>query len=71
MTRKLEELLNLPEHKDTLKSVEKEIKAQVNAVAKKEEIEHTMREFDKISQALPPVEGLGRSEEHTSELQSH
>jgi hypothetical protein len=29
-------------------------------VAKKEEIENTMREFDKISQALPQVEGLGQ-----------
>ena len=61
MTKKLEELLNLPEHQQTLKSVEKEIKAQVTAVAQKEEIEHTMREFDKVSQALPPVDGLGHT----------
>lgn len=59
MTKKLEDLLNLPEHKDKIKSVEKEIKVQAAAVAKKEEIENTMREFDKISQALPQVEGLG------------
>jgi hypothetical protein len=59
MTKKLEELLNLPEHKETVKAVEKEIKAQATVVAKQEEIEHTMREFDKISQALPPVDGLG------------
>lgn len=61
MTKKLEELLNLPEHQETIKSVEKEIKAQVTAVAKKEEIELTMREFDKVSQALPPVDGLGHT----------
>ncbi len=61
MTKKLEELLNLPEHKETLKTVEKEIKAQATAVAKVEEVEQTMREFDKISQALPPVDGLGHT----------
>ena len=61
MTKKLEELLNLPDHQETLKSVEKEIKAQATAVAKKEEIEQTMREFDKVSQALPPVDGLGHT----------
>ena len=43
------------------KEVEKEIKVQATAVAKKEEIEITMREFDKISQALPPVDGLGQA----------
>lgn len=61
MTKKLEELLNLPEHQETIKSVEKEIKAQSTVVARAEEIEQTMREFDKVSQALPPVEGLGHT----------
>jgi hypothetical protein len=61
MTKKLEELLNLPEHQETLKTVEKEIKAQATVVAKTEEIEQTMREFDKVSQALPPVDGLGHT----------
>lgn len=61
MTRKLEELLNLPEYENEIKTVEKEIKNQAKAVAKKEEIESTMREFDKISQALPPVDGLGQA----------
>lgn len=61
MTKKLEELLNLPDHQEALKSVEKEIKAQASVVAKAEEIEQTMREFDKVSQALPPVDGLGHT----------
>lgn len=59
MTKKLEELLNLPEHKETIKEVEKEIKAQATAIATQEEIERTMQEFDKVSAALPPVDGLG------------
>jgi len=61
MTKKLEELLNLPDYQEAVKGVEKEIKAQATVVAKAEEIEQTMREFDKVSQALPPVDGLGQT----------
>jgi len=61
MSKKLEELLNLPEHKETMKQVEKEIKAASKQIAKQEEIEHTLREFDKVDIALPTVEGLGYS----------
>jgi hypothetical protein len=61
MTKKLEELLNLPEHKDTIKEVEKEIKSQQTSLYRKEEIEATMREFDKVSAALPAVDGLGHA----------
>jgi hypothetical protein len=59
MSKKLEELLNLPEHKEEMKSIEKEIKAASKEMAKQEEIEHALRQFDKISFALPVVEGLG------------
>ena len=59
MTKKLEELLNLPEHKESVKELEKEIKSQTRAIAKQEEIEHTLRDFDKIAFALPAVDGLG------------
>ena len=59
MSNKLEELLNLPEHRETMKEVEKEIKAASRELAKQEEIEHTLREFDKVNLALPTVEGLG------------
>lgn len=54
MTKKLEELLNLPENQDTTEN-----KAPV---AVKDEIEETFRdmaEFDKIAAALPSVKGLG------------
>ena len=55
MTKKLEELLNLPESKKIVKEEEKK--------AKKAEVAQpflrSMEEFDKISSALPQVKGLG------------
>lgn len=55
MTKKLEELLNLPESKKIVKQEEK--------AAKKAEVAQPflrdMSEFDKISAALPAVKGLG------------
>jgi hypothetical protein len=59
MTKKLEELLNLPEHKETVKEIEKDIKTQAKALASQEEMERTLKDFDKISFSLPMVEGLG------------
>jgi hypothetical protein len=59
MSNKLEELLNLPEHREAMKEVEKEIKAASKELVKQEEIEQTLREFDKVNLALPTVEGLG------------
>jgi len=60
MTKKLEELLNLPENQED---------ASVPPPAVKEDIEETFRdiaEFDKIAAALPSVKGLG--EKADSEL---
>ena len=60
MTKKLEDLLGLPDSKEMIKNAEKQEKEQ-----KKYEIEEqdkTMRdiaEFDKITAALPQVKGLG------------
>jgi hypothetical protein len=55
MTRKLEEILNLPESKKIVKQEEKEkTKAEVAAPFIRD-----MNEFDKISAALPQVKGLG------------
>lgn len=55
MTKKLEEILNLPESKKIIKDEEKK--------AKKAEVAQpflrSMDEFDKISAALPKVTGLG------------
>jgi hypothetical protein len=59
MSKRLEEILNLPEHKENVKEIEKEIRAQTREVAKQEEIEKTLKDFDKIAFALPTVEGLG------------
>jgi hypothetical protein len=59
MTKKLEELLNLPEHKDSAKEIQKEIKAKSKQLSKQEDIEYTLKDFDKIAFALPAVDGLG------------
>jgi hypothetical protein len=59
MSKRLEEILNLPEHKENVKEIEKEIRAQTREVAKQQEIEKTLKDFDKIAFALPTVEGLG------------
>ena len=53
MTKKLEELLNLPESK---KIVKKEEKAEITDTAP---LLRDIAEFDKISAALPQVKGLG------------
>jgi len=55
MTKKLEELLNLPESKKIVREEEKkQAKAEVAAPFLRD-----MSEYDKISAALPPVKGLG------------
>ena len=55
MTKKLEDLLNLPESKKIVKEEEKQAKkAEVAAPFMR-----NMSEFDKISAALPQVNGLG------------
>ena len=57
MTKKLEELLNLPESKKIIKEEEKkQAKAEIT---KPEPFLRSMDEFDKISAALPAVKGLG------------
>ncbi len=57
MTKKLEELLNLPESKKLIKDEEK--KAAKAEIAKAQPFLRDMSEFDKISAALPQVKGLG------------
>ena len=61
MTKKLEELLNMPDAKeivDEAKAEDKESKKQ-QAVVEQAETFNAMEEFDKIAQALPQVKGLG------------
>ncbi len=57
MTKKLEELLNLPENKKMVKDAEKV--AAKNEVADAPTLFRELDEFDKISAALPQVKGLG------------
>lgn len=60
MTKKLEDLLNLPENQEAIETAEAQEEEQ-----KKYEVKHAeqtfrdIEEFDKISSALPAVKGLG------------
>ena len=57
MTKKLEEILNLPTSKEVIKQEEKKkLKAEKE---KPEAFLRDMSEFDKIAAALPQVKGLG------------
>lgn len=56
MTKKLEDLLGLPDSKKIIKQEEKKEK---NEVAAREETFRDIAELDKISAALPQVKGLG------------
>ena len=57
MTKKLEELLDLPDSKEIIKQDQK--KASKEVVAQQNETLRDIAEFDKISAALPAVKGLG------------
>ena len=70
MTKKLEDILNLPNVKEAFKQVDAKEKAkdskEVNGVSTKnldpqtaKNLEKTYAEFDKISASLPQVKGLG------------
>ena len=69
MTKKLEDILNLPNVKEEFKKVDKKEKEkqtkQVNGVQKNvdpktaKNLEKTYAEFDKIAASLPQVKGLG------------
>ena len=65
MTKKLEELLNLPDSKDLVDQDKKKSKVQT-AIVEQEETLRDIAEFDKIASALPSVKGLG--EKADSEL---
>ena len=57
MTKKLEELLNLPASKEVIKQEEK--KKQKAMATQSQPLLRDISEFDKISAALPAVKGLG------------
>lgn len=57
MTKKLEDLLNLPDSKEIIDDAKKQ-KART-AVVEQQETFRDIAEFDKIASALPAVKGLG------------
>ena len=59
MTKKLEELLDLPDSKEIINNAEKQEQDQKKHVVEREEAFREMEEFDKIAAALPSVKGLG------------
>ena len=60
MTKKLEDLLNLPDSKEIINQAEVQEKEQKKYdLAEQEKTFDAMVEFDKISAALPAVKGLG------------
>ena len=60
MTKKLEDLLNLPESQEIIENAEaQEADQSAYEVEKQKETFRDIAEFDKISSALPAVKGLG------------
>ena len=59
MTKKLEDLLNLPESKKIVKDENRKSKKETQIVNQREKTMRDISEFDKISEALPQVKGLG------------
>ena len=57
MTKKLEDLLNLPDSKEIIEEGKKE--KQEDAIVEQEDTMRSIQEFDKITAALPAVKGLG------------
>ncbi len=57
MTKKLEDLLDLPDSKEMIKKEQKKEKKEV--VEQQNDTLRDIAEFDKISSALPAVKGLG------------
>ena len=60
MTKKLEDLLNLPDSQEIVKEDQEQAdKVNKNEIAEQEETRRSIAELDKISAALPQVKGLG------------
>ena len=59
MTKKLEDLLNLPDSKEIIKNAEEQEVEQKKYEIEQAETFRDIAEFDKISSALPAVKGLG------------
>ena len=61
MTKKLEELLNMPDSKEIINDDKKKEKIKT-AVVEQEETIRSMAEFDKITAALPQVKGRDKAD---------
>ena len=59
MTKKLEDLLNLPDSKEIIEQAESQEEEQSQYEITQAETFRDIEEFDKISSALPAVKGLG------------
>ena len=59
MTKKLEELLNLPDSQEIIKAEQEKAESKEKAVVEQKEDFREIAELDKISAALPQVKGLG------------
>ena len=59
MTKKLEDLLNLPDSKEIIEQAEAQEEDQSQYEITQAETFRDIEEFDKISSALPAVKGLG------------
>ena len=60
MTKKLEDLLNLPDSQEIIEEQkEKDSDAEKQAIIAQQETLRDIEEFDKITAALPQVKGLG------------
>ena len=59
MTKKLEDLLNLPDSKEIIEPAEAQEVEQSKHDIEREETFRDIAEFDKITAALPSVKGLG------------
>ena len=69
MTKKLEELLNLPENKEIMQEQQESSQKdkKQTAIVEQEETMRSMAEFDKITAALPQVKGLGEKADNELE----
>jgi hypothetical protein len=59
MTKKLEDLLNMPDAKEIIEQAEEKEQEQSKHEIEREQTFRDIAEFDKISAALPAVKGLG------------
>ena len=69
MTKKLEDLLNLPESKELVQQAEDQEAEQKQYEIQQAETFRDIEEFDKIASALPSVKGLGqKADEELNEI---